>query len=126
MKTISIIFTLATLFSSFANADQLCGKLNGYCLNGADSCIKTITPTYSRDGVAVTVVADDQMALNQLNQLLAKGKGTRVCAAGTKDESGIYHVSSAHVIVTRFFMTLSSQMVLDLLKTLLQREFVQS
>ena len=112
MKKTLVVFASMVAFSGLAHADEFCGKLTGYCGNGW--CVKTITPTYClgailpgphpqfpdqgancHDGAPVKVVAENSQALEDLNNLLSKGEGTRVCADGAKDTDGVFHVSSA-------------------------------
>jgi hypothetical protein len=88
------------LVSNFAFADQLCGKFTSYCGNGW--CNRTITPTYClngggtcHDGQGVRIVAETHEAMDELNALVDRGEGTRVCVQGSKDEDGTFHVRSA-------------------------------
>ena len=114
MKTsLSIIFLGLSLLStqSFAGQEsygvpsptqELCGKLNAYCVNGNARCRKFITPTYCInggscvDGKPVRVEALNPEALKELETLLGLPDGTRICARGLKNEKGIFQATFAY------------------------------
>ena len=99
-RTMTLLVLAMATVPSLANADALCGKLTSYCGNGW--CNQNVTPTYClngrdtcRDGAPVKIVSENHLAMDELNRLLDQGEGTRVCVTGSKDDSGVFHVSSA-------------------------------